>query len=100
MRLIRSIRGEVGRSDSIERLVEEQYPSFVDDKDFLRAVGWILRASVSPGAAAEFMRTVVEADVREVLPTIRVPTLVLYRKDVVADPDSLSQRVPRSERWR
>ena len=51
-RLIRSIRGEVGRSDSIERLVEEQYPSFVDDKEFLHAVGLILRASVSPGAAA------------------------------------------------
>jgi len=93
-RLIRRIRNEIGRSDTIERLVEEQYPSFVDDKDFLRAVGWILRASVSPAAAAEFMRTVVEADVGEVLPTIRVPTLVLYRKNVAADPDFLAARDP------
>jgi class 3 adenylate cyclase len=91
-RLIRRVRDEVGRSDSIERLVEDQYPSFVGDKDFLRRIGWILRAGVSPGAAAEFMRTVVEADVGEVLPTIRVPTLVLYREDVPADPDSLSRR--------
>ena len=37
-------------------------------------------ATASPGAAAEFRRTVAEADVTDILPVIRVPTLVLYRK--------------------
>ena len=43
----------------------------------------IVRASVSPGGAAEFLRTYFEADISEVLPTIRVPALVLYRPDVI-----------------
>jgi pimeloyl-ACP methyl ester carboxylesterase len=38
-----------------------------------------LRLSASPGAAVMLMRTNTEIDVRDVLPTIRVPTLVLHR---------------------
>jgi DNA-binding SARP family transcriptional activator/class 3 adenylate cyclase len=37
------------------------------------------RNSASPGAAATLLRMDYEIDVREVLPTIRVPTLVLHR---------------------
>jgi class 3 adenylate cyclase len=59
----------------------------------------IMRASASPGSAAEFARTVVEADISDVLPAIRVPTLLLYRTLVrdskhVASPESLAVRHP------
>jgi class 3 adenylate cyclase len=37
-------------------------------------------ATASPGAAAEFRRAVAEADVTDILPAIRVPTLVLHRR--------------------
>ncbi|HEX9494886.1 MAG TPA: adenylate/guanylate cyclase domain-containing protein [Candidatus Limnocylindria bacterium] len=40
-----------------------------------------MRSSASPGAAANLFRMNVEMDVRHVLPTIRVPTLVLHRRD-------------------
>jgi len=45
-----------------------------------RAVEY-LRRSVSPGAAVALLRMNTQIDVRDVLPTIRVPTLVLQRVD-------------------
>jgi class 3 adenylate cyclase len=38
-----------------------------------------MRFAASPGAAAEFFRMLGDTDISDVLPTIRVPTLVLYR---------------------
>jgi class 3 adenylate cyclase len=83
-RMIRRLQEGTGRSEAMERVAQEQYPSLAGDKEFLRAFTSIVRASASPGAAAEFMRTVVEADLSDVWPTIRVPTLVLYRKEAAA----------------
>jgi class 3 adenylate cyclase len=77
---IRRLRNEWGRRETMEQIVREEYPSLVGDERFLRLMATILRASASPGAVAEFSRTVAEADVSGVLPTIRVPTLLLYRR--------------------
>jgi class 3 adenylate cyclase len=79
-RYIRHMRDEWGRREALERVLREQYPSVAGDESFLRSMATIMRASASPGSAAEFSRTVAEADISEVLPTIRVPTLLLYRK--------------------
>jgi class 3 adenylate cyclase len=79
--LIRREREEMGRAETIERMVREQYPSLAGDESFLSVVATIVRSSTSPGAAAEFMRTVIEADISEVLTIIRAPTLALYRRD-------------------
>jgi class 3 adenylate cyclase len=40
----------------------------------------IMRASASPGSAVDFTRTVLDVDISHVLPLIRVPTLLMYRK--------------------
>src|SRR5437016_5487489 len=45
---------------------------------------WFLRAekyAVSPGAAISWWRILAQVDVRSILPTIRVPTLVMNRRD-------------------
>jgi len=39
-----------------------------------------LRASASPGAAVAVMQMNREIDVRDILPSVRVPTLVMHRK--------------------
>jgi pimeloyl-ACP methyl ester carboxylesterase len=91
-RVIRRFGDEWGRRETVERVVQEQYPSLVGDRDFLHAITTISRASASPGAAAKFMRTVTEADISDVFPTIRVPTLVLYRENVATGPDLLPAR--------
>ena len=80
-RMLRRVQEETGRSETLKRMVHEQYPSLDGDEEFLRAFASIVRASVSPGAMTEFMRTVIEADLSDVWSTIRVPTLVLYRKE-------------------
>lgn len=43
--------------------------------------GKLLRLGASPGAAINLIRTFCEMDVRPVLPSIQVPTLVLHRRD-------------------
>jgi class 3 adenylate cyclase len=54
-------------------------PSLAGDERFLQFMARALRSSVSPGAALAWLRMIAEVDVREVLPQIRVPTLILHR---------------------
>ena len=57
------------------------FPSRVDDPAFEQ---WHVnheRLAASPGAAAWFLRVLMETDIREVLPTISVPTLLMYRPE-------------------
>jgi class 3 adenylate cyclase len=49
------------------------------DEAFKRRLATYLRRSASPGAAVALLRMNTEIDTRAVLPTIRVPTLVLQR---------------------
>jgi pimeloyl-ACP methyl ester carboxylesterase len=56
-------------------------PSTASDPHLRAAMARVLRLSASPGAAVVMMNMVVDVDVRAVLPTIRVPTLVVHRRD-------------------
>ncbi len=63
--------GEVDMSDLA--------PSLAHDDGFRRRLSTYLRLSASPGAALALARMNTEIDVRNVLPTVRVPTLILHR---------------------
>ena len=54
-------------------------PSSVNDPNAQKGWANYLRQAASPGAAVSIMRMNGEIDVRHVLPTIRVPTLILHR---------------------
>jgi class 3 adenylate cyclase len=54
-------------------------PSLADDQQFLQFLAKAMRSSVSPGAALAWLRMIAEIDVREALPQIRVPTLLVHR---------------------
>jgi class 3 adenylate cyclase len=54
-------------------------PSQVDNKAFADWWGRMQRASVSPGMARRLMDMLAETDLTAVLPTIRVPTLVIHQ---------------------
>ena len=58
-------------------------PSKANDEAFERWVGRYLRQSASPKAAAALLRMNTHIDVRDILPTIRVPTVLIYRTDDV-----------------
>ena len=61
--------------------IEERAPSVAARSGVRDVVGTYLRMGASPGAAVALTRMNAEIDIRDVLPTIRVPTLVLHRTD-------------------
>jgi pimeloyl-ACP methyl ester carboxylesterase len=52
-----------------------------EDDAFKERLAMYFRRSASPGAAAALMRMNTQLDVRDVLPTIQAPTLVMHRTD-------------------
>jgi class 3 adenylate cyclase len=56
-------------------------PSLADNPEEAEAWGRFLRLSASPATAAAVMRMLFELDVRDVLATITVPTLVVHRAE-------------------
>jgi pimeloyl-ACP methyl ester carboxylesterase len=59
--------------------LEHLAPSVADDDAFGRRLATYFRRSASPGAAAALLRMNTQIDIRHVLPTIRVPTLIIHR---------------------
>jgi class 3 adenylate cyclase len=77
---------EIERTWGGEMDISDLAPSA--DEGFKRRAVSYLRRSASPGAAVALLRMNTQIDVRHVLPTIRVPTLVLHRtgdRDVRVD---------------
>ncbi|HEV8603688.1 MAG TPA: adenylate/guanylate cyclase domain-containing protein [Gaiellaceae bacterium] len=69
-----------------------------EDDAFKNRLATYFRRSASPGAAVALMRMNTQIDVREVLPSIQAPTLVLHRKDDldanVAEGRWIAERIP------
>jgi pimeloyl-ACP methyl ester carboxylesterase/DNA-binding winged helix-turn-helix (wHTH) protein len=59
--------------------IEDRAPSMADDEEFREWWATYLRMGASPGAAVALTTMNAEIDVRNVLPLIRVPTLVIHR---------------------
>jgi pimeloyl-ACP methyl ester carboxylesterase/DNA-binding winged helix-turn-helix (wHTH) protein/class 3 adenylate cyclase len=59
--------------------IEERAPTAAHDPAFREWWATFLRMGASPAAASALTRMNAEIDVRHILPTIRVPTLVLHR---------------------
>ena len=64
-----------------EKVVPWWYPSLAGDERAVRWYARFMRQAASPNSAAAIERLWQQIDVRPVLPTIRVPTLVLHRVD-------------------
>jgi hypothetical protein len=75
---LREVRDGWGSREYFHRLLEVQAPSLADDESFRDWFVTHMRRSLSPGAAMVNLRMNREADVGNVLPSVRVPTLVLY----------------------
>ena len=60
--------------------IEERAPSKASDPAFREWWAEYLRMGASPGAAAALTKMNAEVDVRHVLPTVRVPTLVIHNR--------------------
>ncbi len=83
---IERVERDWGSPEFVRELSESLSPSLDADEAFLAAMGKLLRLSASPGDAAARDRAVSGTDVRHVLPTIQVPTLVIHRTGDRAEP--------------
>jgi class 3 adenylate cyclase len=59
--------------------LDHYIPSKMNDGAFARRLATYWRRAASPGAAVALLRMNTQIDIRSILPTIRVPTLVLHR---------------------
>ncbi|HUR14357.1 MAG TPA: adenylate/guanylate cyclase domain-containing protein [Mycobacteriales bacterium] len=60
--------------------IEVWMPSYADDRDVQAFMGRYRRSACSPDAFLKLFLMFLDVDVRHVLPSVRVPTLVLHRK--------------------
>jgi len=78
--------------------IDERAPSVADDPEFRDWWATYLRMGASPGAAVALTQMNAEIDVRNVLPSIRVPSLVIHRSDdqclKVEEGRFVAQRIP------
>lgn len=66
--------------------IEQRWPSQAQDERCRQWWARWLRSSASPAAAAAVLRMNMDIDIRQVLPAVRVPTLLLHsRNDLVID---------------
>jgi len=56
-----------------------------------------MRRSLSPGAAVAFHRMMMDADVSDVLPAVRVPTLIIYMEGNPGPAQYFAERIPSVE---
>ncbi len=78
-----SMRGVLerwGTPEQAERAAASRSPSAVGDKSAVEAWHRRLVESASPGDAIAFMRIAFEIDVRDVIPSVRAPTLVVHAR--------------------
>ena len=68
------------------RLLPLVAPSTAGDDRLLSWWAEYERLAASPGVAAAFLRIALDVDVRDLLPVISAPTLVLHRTDDVSSP--------------
>jgi pimeloyl-ACP methyl ester carboxylesterase len=70
---------EIARDWAHGMQLDRYVPSKLDDGAFTRRLSAYFRSAASPGAAVALLRMNSEIDVRQVLPAIHVPTLVMHR---------------------
>ena len=96
--IIAWVRGGWDSTEYIEGFLRAAAPSMADDP-FTRD-WWIrlVRSAMTPREVAEDLESIVGVDIRSVLPAVRVPTLILHRRDDrMADPRAsryMAERIP------
>lgn len=85
-----------GEQDFHDEWIRLSNPSITDEE--LPGFTRVGRLSVSPGAAATYLRSNLDVDVRDILPLIRVPTLIFQRTELQPFPVEagryLADRIP------
>jgi class 3 adenylate cyclase len=95
---IEQVRTRWGEREFALEWLRSGAPSVADDPGWQE--WWIrqMRLGASPGAAVAITRMAMTIDIRDVLPAIRVPTLVLYRNFAQGEAAYITERIPNARR--
>ena len=88
------IRQGWGRTDFLENLLAEWSPAQRHDPDFRAWFVGHMRRGLSPGSALAFFRMMRDSDVSDVLPAVRVPTVVLSSVAHRGPAEYFAERIP------
>src|SRR5687767_14906906 len=78
----------------MESFAREINPAYARDPQLMDWFIWMQRAAVSPNGAAEFTRMQIDTDIGDVLPSIKVPTLVAYPSSQGDAAREVADRIP------
>jgi class 3 adenylate cyclase len=92
------VSADWGSTRLFERELATYSPTVADDPDFLAWYVRHMRSSASPSAAAAYQRMVMDGDVIDLLPTLRVPTLVTHRQSSTGVADYVTHHIPGATR--
>jgi class 3 adenylate cyclase len=88
------VRANWGTREYFLRLLRARAPAMADNPAFQDWFVTDMRRSLSPGAAAAYVRSLMDADVSDVLTAVRVPTLVLYSPPNRGPAEYFAARIP------
>ncbi|HEY6053296.1 MAG TPA: adenylate/guanylate cyclase domain-containing protein [Gaiellaceae bacterium] len=91
------LRERWGTREFADELLEMGAPTLYEDEEYRRWFADSLRVGASPAVAYTLNRTYYESDLSDVLPAVRVPTLVLYRRGRVNEEEqalAVARKIP------
>jgi pimeloyl-ACP methyl ester carboxylesterase len=97
-RWIEQLPARWGSRELAAEFLRTSAPTIADDPKMQDWLAGVMRLGASPGAAALTSRMAMTVDIRDVLPSIRVPTLVLNRDFTRGEATYISERIPYARR--
>jgi class 3 adenylate cyclase len=82
-----------GTTGAARRWAAEMSPSLADDEAYLAFMARMWRLSASPGAIVTIRRMAADVDVRDILPAVRVPTLVFHMPPAAGEARYVAGRI-------
>ena len=97
-RWLAKIKADFGTPAFVEEHVRWIFPSRAADASFVALFGRLLRHSLSPASALAIERMEMQMDVRQILPSVQAPTLVIHFTEDQVEPfegaRDIAARVP------
>jgi class 3 adenylate cyclase len=91
------MRERWGSREFLEEFAGVMNPQWKDDSEYVEWFVWNHRLAASPSAWVDFRRMMIDLDISDVLPAIRVPTLVLTKERWRADGAAVAAAIEGAE---
>jgi class 3 adenylate cyclase len=94
---LRPDREKWGRRDFLEDMARRINPQWADDPKYVDWFVWHHRLTASPASWVEFRRMQIDLDITDVLPAIRIPTLVISKEFIRREGEAVAEAIPNCE---